>query len=294
MHTYTATSSAPRIYAREISSKDKIEVAALLARGLGYSVRYYQRVLDYLDEHPTPKGYPKYGYLLEDNGNIVGAILLIFSAMDFADSAIRCHVTSWCVEPYYRCFATLFFTKGLKHANVTYLNISARPHTREIVKIQGFSRYAEGQFVTFPLLHFFTHGNQAKILAGKSRPEVPYDPFEYDLLLRHAKAGCITLWCVTADRAYPFVFRPLNFKHVLPGVQLVYCPAVEDLVRFIRPIGLYLALHGKFLIRSDANGPIPGLKGVFFDGMEPRYYKGIRPRLGDLAYTQFAICGRSG
>jgi hypothetical protein len=32
------------------------------------------------------------------------------------------------------------------------------------------------------------------------------------------------------------------------------------------------------------------LIGKYIDGMEPRYYKGPKPRLGDLSYTQAVMC----
>jgi len=42
----------------------------------------------------------------------------------------------------------------------------------------------------------------------------------------------------------------------------------------------------------DANGPIPGLVGKYFDDRMPRYFRGPQqPRLGDLAYTEIAMFG---
>ena len=42
----------------------------------------------------------------------------------------------------------------------------------------------------------------------------------------------------------------------------------------------------------DANGPIPGLIGWFSRGRMPKYFKGPqRPRLGDLAYSEYAVLG---
>jgi hypothetical protein len=44
------------------------------------------------------------------------------------------------------------------------------------------------------------------------------------------------------------------------------------------------------LVLLDANGPVPGLVGKYFDGSRPKYFKGpTQPRLGDLAYTQLAM-----
>jgi hypothetical protein len=242
-----------------------------------------------LAERPTPKGFPRYGYLLQSDNKIVGAILLIFSTIVSEGSpAIRCHVSSWYVEPEFRPYATLFFSKALKHSNVTYINISARPIARPIIEAQGFVKYSDGQFVAVPALQFISRSDDGpvEIVEGGRTPSAPFEAFELDLLVTHANYGCISLWCTSPDRAYPFVFQQRLFKGFIPGVQLVYCRDIQDFVRFARPLGLFLALRGKVLVRIDSNGPITGLIGKYFEGMEPRYYKGLKPRLGDLAYTQ--------
>jgi hypothetical protein len=63
-------------------------------------------------------------------------------------------------------------------------------------------------------------------------------------------------------------------------------------VRFAGPIGRYLARRGRPLVIIDSNGPIAGLIGTFRRGSMPKYFKGpLRPRLGDLAYTEYAVLG---
>ena len=53
-----------------------------------------------------------------------------------------------------------------------------------------------------------------------------------------------------------------------------------------------LARRGRPFVIVDANDPIPGLVGVFRRGSMPKYFKGPqRPRLGDLAYTEYALLG---
>jgi hypothetical protein len=282
--------TVPRdVRSREIKCSDFSSLAEFLGRGLGYSTQYFLQLLERLAQHSTPAGFPKYGYLLENGNALVGAILLIFTKVPSPGGCtIRCHVTSWYVDPYFSPFATLFFSKALDHNEVTYLNISARPAARPFLKLQGFSKYANGQFLAIPLLSFTTANvnNQVEIVAGDTVPTGDFESFEQDMLLAHARFGCLSLWCATPERAYPFVFQKRYFKGFIPGVQLVYCRDVADLVRFAQPIGSYLALRGQLFVRIDSNGPIPGLTGKYFDGIEPRYYKGPKPRLGDLAYTQ--------
>ncbi len=106
----------------------------------------------------------------------------------------------------------------------------------------------------------------------------------------HAGYGCICVWCVTGGAAYPFVFHPEPVKRVVPSAQLVYCRDIDSFFRFAGPLGRYLLARGKLLVRVDANGPPPGLFGRYSAGLNPRWFKGVRPRLGDLAYTQLAMC----
>ncbi len=289
----SSSSKIPRkLDVREITVADFEGVAELLGKGIGYSDQYFLRLLQCMAQRPPLAGFPKYGRLLECDGAIVGAIILIFSTVSSNGiPTIRCHVTGWCVEPRYRCYAALFFAKDLKHSNVTYINTSAKSDTFPIIEIQGFRRYSSGQFVALPALQFASGDNKAKVTDVEDIPNAPFDLGERELLRAHAKYGCICFWCVTSERAYPFVFRPRLFKRIVPGVQLIYCRDIEDFARLVGPIGRYLALRGRLVVRIDSNGPIRGLIGKFLDDIDPRYYKGLKPRLGDLAYTHLAMCG---
>ncbi len=123
-------------------------------------------------------------------------------------------------------------------------------------------------------------------------PAVSFDPSEQEVLRQHAEHGCISLWCVTSEHAYPFVFRPRLAKGLIPCAQMIYCRDIADFVRFAGPIGRYLARRGRPFVIVDANEPLPGLVGTFRRGSMPKYFKGPqRPRLGDLAYTEYAVLG---
>ena len=111
--------------------------------------------------------------------------------------------------------------------------------------------------------------------------------------MQHAALGCIGLWCETAIARLP-VRVP-----AAPGqgasslrAQVIYCRDIADFVRFAGPIGRYLALHGWPFVILDANGPIPGLVGLFRRGAMPKYFRGPQcSLLGDLAYTEYALLG---
>jgi hypothetical protein len=133
---------------------------------------------------------------------------------------------------------------------------------------------------------------ETRLVNTQPPPDGHFEPWEQDLLFEHAKYGCISLWCETSERAYPFVFRARWIRGIIPYVQLVYCRDIKDLARLAGPIGRFLLLRGHLFVGIDSNGSIADLVGKYFDGKMPKYFKGRDcPRLGDLAYTEIAMFG---
>jgi hypothetical protein len=296
----TISGSTPAIRCRQIGETDVPAVARLLSRGFpNRSRRFWLRALARLAEYQSPRDLPKYGYLLETNGEAVGAILLIFSTIESGEqTTTRCNLSSWYVDPAFRAYATLLVSHALWHKDVTYLNVSAAPHTWPIIEAQGFVRYCDGIFIAAPLLQTlfkrqnFFKNDGVKIIDSRQQPTAAFQAADQLILSRHAAHGCISLWCETEGRAYPFVFRPRLVKNLLPCAQLIYCGDIADFVRFAGPIGRYLARRGRPFVILDSNGAIPGLLGVFCRGSMTKYFKGPQlPRLGDLAYTEYAVLG---
>jgi hypothetical protein len=283
-------SATAKVVSRQIVDEDLDVLANYLGEGLGYPTSYFAGVLARLKSHATPPGYPKYGYVLTEGGKIVGAMVQIFSSVPGPDGpTVRCHMASWLVDPEYRAFAALFFRKALTAPGVTFINTSARPVAIPSIRAQGFKNYSNGQFLSAPLLKVGGDSHKVRVVDASERPDVPFDPTHWQVLLDHLGYGCDAVWCLTPERAYPFIFHNRAFKGVLPGAQLIYSSSIDDFVRFARPLGRYLSRRGIFFVRMDANGPIAGLPGWYFDKMEPRYFKGAAPRLGDLAYTQAVL-----
>ena len=66
-------------------------------------------------------------------------------------------------------------------------------------------------------------GPKARVFDAKRNPPVNFDPHDQEMLLQHAELGCVSFWCVTTDRAYPFVFRRRFVRGIVPYGQLIYC-----------------------------------------------------------------------
>ena len=231
---------------RQITIDDLDGVTALLSKGFPRRSRQdWRAALNRLAKHATPPGFPKFGYLLESQNAPVGVLLLISSTIRTSDSStVRSNLSSWYFEPAYRSYAALIVPQVAKRKDITYLNVSPEKHTLPILEIQGFSKYSAGQFVAVPV--------PGPVCAARTRvfdvsklPDVHFEPFERDLLLQHAEYGCISLWCTSSERAYPFVFRPELLR--------VSCPAYNSFIAGIsksssdlpsRSVGLWRCVGG--------------------------------------------------
>src|ERR1700722_1591304 len=279
MASVDSLTNATQIKLREITYADTGGVVNLLTSGFRGDRRsrdFWMRALKRLSEHATPDGFPKYGYLLECKGIPVGIILLIFSSVPVNGvERIRCSVSSWYVEPAFRFYASTLVSRALKHKDVTYFNITPRRHTHPILEAQGYVRYCAGRFLVVPGFSFssYEYGCRVKAIASDMRPGEDLPPSEMDLLLAHASYGCLSLTCSSADGNHPFVFMPRMKIGLVPYAYLAYCRDVEEFVRFAGPLGRFLANRGFPLVVLDANGPLPGLIGIY-SGAFPKYYKG--------------------
>lgn len=287
--------SARKIRCREIAAGDVEAVADLLTRGFpGRPQAYWLAGLERQAARAIPDGYPRYGYLLEAAGAVVGVLLLMYSSkVSGAESKLTCNVASWYVEPQFRNQASLLSAIALKHKHVTYVNVTPAPPTWPILEAQGYKQYCNGLFFTLPAL---SRGSGAitVVTADSAKPD-DLSQNEFDLLTRHTGYGCLSLVCRASRGAMLFVFAPFRVRQGrigLPAMQLIYCRGVDDFVACAGAVGRFLLARGKPLVIVDANGPIPGLIGIYSDARGQKYFKGPHPpRLGDLADTEFALYG---
>jgi hypothetical protein len=247
-------------------------------------------VLDRLAAHATPPGFPKYGYVLQVDGAIVGVVLTIYSSMMVnGENRVRVNVSSWYVDPDFRLYAAMMTSRLRSYKQATYLNVTPAPHTWPMLEALGYRRICNGGF--FALAAFSGPRVAAKVrrVSSTVEPGGGLSPAEAEVLRAHASFGCTSLVCEWEQRRYPFVFVPswIRWKGIpLPHAMLGYCRDFESYTQLARPLGRYFLLRGMPLILSDANGPVSGLKGRYVD-WGVKFSRGPHmPHLGDLSYTE--------
>lgn len=289
--------SKAKFRCREISEADIDSIADLLTRGFpGRRRPYWVGGLERLAERAVPAGYPRFGYVMENDGLAVGAILQLYNSVETDNGVqeIRCNLSSWYVEPNFRSYASLLISFALKHRDVTYTNISPAPHTWAILQAQGFTRYCNGQYFAFPALSHVDPTIAVEEIRGDSLQESAPDA-EHLLLARHAQLGCLSLVCHAPEGDFPFVFTRFRIRSGrvrLPCMRLIYCRSSADFIRFAGPLGRFLLKRGALSVVLDSDGPIAGLPGIHCETRGRRYYRGPNPpRLGDLAFSELVWFG---
>ena len=278
---------------REIADDDLPGIATLLSEGFDrHGVRFWQEGLERLRRHGGVSGYPRFGYLLESEGRPVGVLLLIFSPLGGpGEPPVRCNVSSWYVRPDARGFAPLLVSRALRFKDVQYVNITPAPNTVPIIEAQGYQRYADGLFCGVGLWSAAVPGCEVRLVDETLRPGADLSAGEVRLLLDHKEFGCLSVVAMDEGRRVPFVFGARRLRGILPYGCLYWCREMADFHAYARPLSRFLLKKGLPVVRVDANGPVPSLKGIYVK-LKPKYYKGAwRPRLGDVAYTELAVIG---
>jgi hypothetical protein len=290
--------SAPALHCRQIAAADVPAIVDLLTRGFPTRGRaFWEHALQQLTKRQPPPGLPQYGYLLESGGTPVGTILLICSTMRVDGGLVaRCNLSSWYVEPAFRNYAPMLTKIAQRNKEVTYVNISAATWTWPIIETQGFSSYCSGLFFSVPMLSRVPARMTVETVAPDTKAIEGLSVGHVEMLTRHARYGCLSLVCRTADgEALPFILSPVRIRRgwiAPPAMQLIYCRDIADYVQCAGAIGRLLLQRGKISVLLDSNGPVAGLVGIFSKARGRKYFKGPhRPRLGDLADTELVLYG---
>jgi hypothetical protein len=289
---------AQKIRCREISEADIDAVADLLTRGfIGRSRDYWMQGLRRQASRQVPNGYPRFGYIVDNDGLPVGVLLLLYaSRADRTETTIYCNLSSWYVEPAFRNYAPLLTRIAQKNKDVTYINISPATWTWPIIETQGFIPYCSGLFFSVPALSRVQPGITIETVTSDTRTIEGLPASEVELLIRHAHYGCLSLICRTAGGdALPFILLPIRIRRgwiAPPAMQLIYCRDIASYVQCAGAIGRLLIRHGKISVLLDANEAVPGLIGLYTEARGRKYFKGPqRPRLADLTDTELVLYG---
>lgn len=294
-------SSRPAIRCRLIEAVDVPAVVRLLEAPFpDRSADYWNRGFAHLSERDLPQGVPRFGYVLERSGELIAVLLTIYSTIsDGSSTSLRCNLSTWYVLPEYRALSTILDGLAMRDRSVTYINISAAPHTVAMHEARGFRCYCRGQMLVLAALSLPRWRQRVHRIEEKDDVDVP--EHLRDLVRDHRRYGCTCLLCHDGSRTEVVILRRVSLKlrrrwiqlPRLPAFQVVYGPVGKDLSRWLGAIGRYLLLNGgsPFLL-FGVNERLAGVVGYHLRNSGRRYVRGSAPvSVGDLSYTEVTVFG---
>ena len=285
----------PGVGCRPFDEGDWEGVADCLRRGFAERSRgYWIEALTRLSLRPAVADFPRYGFVLEKSGKIVGAVLTLYARhRGLEGDEIRCNLSSWSVDEEFRPYASRMIATVIMRKDVVYTNISPSPGTLKLNKAFGFRLFSGGQVAFFPVLNAMPRADRVLEARSDLAEMTQLSDNERYILLEHAALGCLSLMCICDGLALPLVLKLRRIlRGLIPCCQVVYCRSHADLARCAGVMGRFLLSRGKLLCLVDAMGPIAGLFGRYFPKKGLKYFKGPKsPSPGDLTFTEMVLFG---
>ena len=294
-------SPVPTLRCRTIEEGDLDAVVRLLGHAFpARSEGYWRLGLARHVARPLAPHLPRYGYLLEADGEPAGVLLTLHTDQGFKPGGgQRCNLSSFYVDPRFRPQAALLDRIATRNRDITSLNVTPAPHTWPLLEANGYTRHVRGQILAVPSLAKRHAGISIRAVAADDSLD-ELDPGERRLVRDHVGYGCLGFLWSDGTRHAPLLLQPRRIgvarlvpRLRVPCLYVVYCGAIEDLPRLARPLGrLMVGRYRTPLLLVDAAGPVAGLPGRFFADRGVKYTRGPNPVTpGDLAYTEIVLFG---
>lgn len=279
---------------RLITKEDIEAVLLLLCEGFPRrDTAYWTKAMCCLDQLPEVDGYPRYGFLLEDQGAVQGVMLVLTADLGpgFV-GGLRSNLSSWYVREPWRKYAIFMLRAALKVQGGCYTDLSPVPQVAQINAAFGFVEYTGGSILLDARSSLMT-GGKVTVWDGVSDTGLAaqLDPALRAVARRHIGYGCRALLFAGASSSELALFRIKWLKRIIPTARFVY----GDPAQLIHSAGpLMRALLGCGLPLAQIDVPI-GMQsrvGRLMPTRDRRYFVGgVPPKAGDLLESEIAVFG---
>ncbi len=272
---------------RQIEKTDLPAVQALLGEGFPRkSSAYWQRALETLAARPQIGDLPRFGMLLETDGQTEGVMLMI--ASETAGRAF-CNLSSWYVRPAARKYAPFLFQRSLRWKGVTYTDCSPAAHVLPIIEKFGFRPYSGGTLLLDGRAGL-RRGAELQTLTNDNLGRI--DPALRASIMAHLAYGCQGILLEEPNQPpTPLLYRKARLRRHVPAARFLFGdPGL--VARNAGPLMRRLLGRGIVLALVDARLGETYTTGRILPDYSRRYFKGdTAPVIGDLRETEMALFG---
>jgi len=274
---------------REIGEEDLPEVVTLLAEGFPRRrPNYWRRGLANMRALPPVPGYPRHGYLLEEDGAVQGVILLLSTKIN--NAAPRANLSSWYVRDAYRTKAPILYQLATMQDHGLHVNLSPAAHVVPIAKAFGFKSYTSGVCLidaraSLRPARRWRLTRYRPVLAGTISAPMA------EVAARHLGYGCSVLMLQNGV-APPelLIYRPKFIKGCIPCAQILH-GSTDHVLAAAGPLMRHLLRRGILFALVDIGEATRTDGFPSYPGHCLRYSKGGAPEIGDLLDSEYAVFG---
>lgn len=215
------------------------------------------------------------GFVITDEKKIVGFLGAIFSEHENIKGKFKiCNITTWYVNPDYRQYGLMLFSKIMKIPHVSWTNLTAAPHIYELFNRAGFQILEDKKVLLLPLPKLLKLNNKrifitTEIIATdlpqplKSIHQMHDSLCCKSILITRDHLQCYCLVVLTRFKKIPvakiyYVSNPPFFADCIDDIRLALCRKLHV---------CYLELEGSMLNNKK-------MRGAFVKTLHPaRLYK---------------------
>jgi hypothetical protein len=272
---------------REITEADLLVVSALFTETFPHRrPTYWQRGFENMRQLPVIPGHAQYGFLLEVDKQVRGALLAL--STQEGDAGPRINVAAWCAHPAYSVIAVLLHRKVMRQKAGSYLNLSPTEHTLPMLEVLGFKPYTGGVCLLDARAALQPSRGWRLTRYHPSR-ENPLPPALAHIAARHHRYGCTVL--VLHRESAPvelLIYRIKWIKRILPCAQMIY-GAPERVLAAAGPLMRHLIRRAIPLALVDIVEHCDMFGAHIYAGRNLRYCSGVAPPVGDMLDSELAL-----
>ncbi len=272
---------------REITAADLTVIPGLLSEGFpSTGPAFWDKALDVLSRRSPVEGMPRYGIVMEKDGDLLGVLLMVSHRR--AETTF-CNLSSWYVRASHRGYAPFMFGHSLTAKDVTFLDCSPTPTVVPIVEKFGFRPYTGGSLLLDPRVAL-RPGRRVSRLTGKALAQCRCP--DAVRIEENMSYGCQGFVAHDAHGApVPILYQVARLKRHIPVARFVY-GAPETILAHAGSIVRHLLARSIPLALLDWPKQLEPPFGRALPRYGVRYKRGeTAPALGDLLDTEYALFG---